>query len=41
MKQREFVLYPLTELNSDLVLPDGSELSELLKMVPLNGLTRL
>ncbi len=41
MKVREFVLYPLAELDSDLILPDGSELSELLKMVPLNGLTRL
>ncbi len=41
MKVREFVLYPLAELDSDLRLPDGSELSELLKMVPLNGLTRL
>ncbi len=25
MKQREFVLYPLAELNSDLVLPDGTQ----------------
>lgn len=41
MKVREFVLYPLAELDSDLILPDGSKLSELLKMVPLNGLTRL
>ena len=41
IKVREFVLYPLAELDSDLILPDGSKLSELLKMVPLNGLTRL
>jgi 2-amino-4-hydroxy-6-hydroxymethyldihydropteridine diphosphokinase len=41
MKQREFVLYPLAELNSDLVLPDGTRLTELLTTVPLNGLTRL
>ena len=41
MKQREFVLYPLAELNSNLVLPDGTRLTELLKTVPLNGLTRL
>lgn len=41
MKVREFVLYPLAELDSELILPDGSKLSELLKMVPLNGLTRL
>jgi 2-amino-4-hydroxy-6-hydroxymethyldihydropteridine diphosphokinase len=41
MKVREFVLYPLAELNSALVLPDGSKLSELLATVPLNGLSRL
>lgn len=41
MKQREFVLYPLAELNSNLVLPDGTRLTELLTTVPLNGLTRL
>lgn len=41
IKVREFVLYPLAELDSELILPDGSKLSELLKMVPLNGLTRL
>jgi len=41
MKTREFVLYPLAELNSALVLPDGTRLSELLTTVPLNGLSRL
>ncbi|MBU1618172.1 MAG: 2-amino-4-hydroxy-6-hydroxymethyldihydropteridine diphosphokinase [Gammaproteobacteria bacterium] len=41
MKVREFVLYPLAELNSGLVLPDGTRLSELLTTVPLNGLSRL
>ena len=41
MKQREFVLYPLAELDSNLILPDGTVLSELLKTVPLNGLSRL
>lgn len=41
IKVREFVLYPLAELDSELILPDGSKLSELLKMVSLNGLTRL
>lgn len=41
MKVREFVLYPLAELNSDLVLPDGTKLCELLTTVPLNGLNRL
>lgn len=41
MKVREFVLYPLAELDLNLVLPDGTKLSELLTTVPLNGLTRL
>lgn len=41
MKVREFVLYPLAELNSSLILPDGTKLSELLTTVPLNGLSRL
>lgn len=41
MKQREFVLYPLAELDLNLVLPDGTKLSELLTTVPLNGLSRL
>lgn len=41
MKVREFVLYPLAELDLDLVLPDGTKLSELLTTVPLNGLSRL
>lgn len=41
MKQREFVLYPLAEIAPDLVLPDQSQLSELLASVPLNGLERI
>jgi 2-amino-4-hydroxy-6-hydroxymethyldihydropteridine diphosphokinase len=41
MKVREFVLYPLAELNSSLVLPDGTLLTELLAAVPHNGLSRL
>lgn len=41
MKVREFVLYPLAELDLNLVLPDGTKLSELLTTVPLNGLSRL
>jgi 2-amino-4-hydroxy-6-hydroxymethyldihydropteridine diphosphokinase len=41
MKTREFVLYPLAELDLNLVLPDNTKLSELLTTVPLNGLTRL
>ncbi|MDR7120483.1 2-amino-4-hydroxy-6-hydroxymethyldihydropteridine diphosphokinase [Rheinheimera soli] len=41
MKVREFVLYPLAELNLSLMLPDGTSLTELLATVPLNGLSRL
>ncbi|WP_233078483.1 2-amino-4-hydroxy-6-hydroxymethyldihydropteridine diphosphokinase [Rheinheimera soli] len=41
MKVREFVLYPLAELNLSLVLPDGTLLTELLATVPRNGLSRL
>ena len=41
MKVREFVLYPLAELDLHLVLPDGTLLTELLAVVPHNGLSRL
>jgi 2-amino-4-hydroxy-6-hydroxymethyldihydropteridine diphosphokinase len=41
MKVREFVLYPLAELNLGLVLPDGTLLTELLATVPRKGLSRL
>ncbi|MGL4859804.1 MAG: 2-amino-4-hydroxy-6-hydroxymethyldihydropteridine diphosphokinase, partial [Enterobacteriaceae bacterium] len=39
MKQREFVLYPLHELAPELILPDGTVLSELLDQIPRNGLS--
>ncbi|MGR5555392.1 2-amino-4-hydroxy-6-hydroxymethyldihydropteridine diphosphokinase [Vibrio fortis] len=38
MKEREFVLYPLAEIAPSLQLPDGTGLSELLKVVDKNGL---
>ncbi|WP_423839839.1 2-amino-4-hydroxy-6-hydroxymethyldihydropteridine diphosphokinase [Vibrio mytili] len=38
MKEREFVLYPLAEIAPSLQLPDGTEVSELLKQVDRNGL---
>ena len=41
MKEREFVLYPLAEIAPSLQLPDGTELSELLKVVDKNGLNVL
>ncbi len=39
MHVREFVLYPLHEIAPMLQLPDGTMLKELLKSVPLNGLS--
>ena len=33
LKERDFVLYPLTDLNPELVLPDGTALSLLLESV--------
>ncbi len=39
MREREFVLYPLAEISPSLQLPDGTMLEELLKTVPLNGLS--
>jgi len=41
MRQREFVLYPLFELAPELILPDGTPLTMLIKQVPLNGLQPL
>lgn len=41
LKQREFVLYPLAEIATNLRLPDGTVLSSLLAQVPLNGLQKL
>lgn len=41
MTTREFVLYPLAEIAPDLVLPDGTVLTQLLQQVPLNGLQPL
>ena len=38
MKVREFVLYPLLEIAADLVLPDGSLLSQLTRECDKNGL---
>ena len=38
MKVREFVLYPLLEIAKNLVLPDGTVLSQLTKACDKNGL---
>lgn len=39
MKQREFVLYPLFDIAPQLVLPDNTPLSSIIKNVALNGMT--
>ncbi len=41
MKEREFVLYPLHELEPNLILPDGTLLAELIKTVPRNGMEKI
>jgi 7,8-dihydro-6-hydroxymethylpterin-pyrophosphokinase len=41
MQQRDFVLYPLREISdTNLVLPDGSDLDTLLQHCPANNLVR-
>ncbi|GGD59250.1 2-amino-4-hydroxy-6-hydroxymethyldihydropteridine diphosphokinase [Lacimicrobium alkaliphilum] len=39
LAEREFVLYPLSELSPDLVLPDGTTLNALLRQCDAKGLT--
>lgn len=39
LKEREFMLYPLSDLAPELVFPDGETLSERLTLIPRNGLT--
>lgn len=41
LKRREFVLYPLHEIEPDLILPDGSKLVDLLEQCSLNGMRKL
>jgi len=38
MKLREFVLYPLAQIEPMLCMPDGKTISDLLSACPLNGL---
>lgn len=41
MRERDFVLYPLREIsNTNLVLPDGTDIDTLLRQCPVNGLVR-
>lgn len=39
MQDREFVLYPLQEITSNLTLPNGTHLSQLISLCDKNGLT--
>lgn len=39
LKEREFVLYPLTEIAPELILPCGSSVKELTKKIAANGIT--
>lgn len=41
MYKRNFVLYPLVELEPDLILPDGKRLQDLLNTCPPDGLQAL
>ncbi|HEQ1857887.1 TPA: 2-amino-4-hydroxy-6-hydroxymethyldihydropteridine diphosphokinase [Providencia alcalifaciens] len=38
LKEREFMLYPLSDITPSLIFPDGEKLSERLTHVPRNGL---
>lgn len=41
MTERNFVLQPLLDLNSELCMPDGRTIENLLQQLPANGLWRL
>jgi 2-amino-4-hydroxy-6-hydroxymethyldihydropteridine diphosphokinase len=41
MPERNFVLYPLAELERELILPDGSPLSQLLVACPMGTLSKI
>jgi len=41
LQQRAFVLLPLAEIAPNLQLPDGSKLTQLIKNISTNGLTKL
>lgn len=40
MKDREFVLYPLAEIDKNIILPDGTLLSQLVAQCDKNGLIK-
>lgn len=41
MKEREFVIYPLLDIDPSLVLPCGTQVNSLTQAVPLNGMTAI
>ena len=41
MKERSFVLYPLSEINPELEFPDGTPLSQLLVACPMGTLSKI
>lgn len=41
MKEREFVIYPLAEIQPDLILPCGENIDSVLKTIARNGLQRM
>lgn len=41
MRQREFVLHPLCEMQPDLIFTDGVSLQQLIEQVPANGIEKV
>jgi 2-amino-4-hydroxy-6-hydroxymethyldihydropteridine diphosphokinase len=41
MRQREFVLHPLYELQPDIIFTDGVSLQQLVAQVPANGIEKV
>lgn len=41
MREREFVLHPLYELQSDIIFTDGISLQQLVAQVPANGIEKI
>lgn len=41
MREREFVLYPLHEMQPDLIFTDGVSLQQLVAQVPANGIEKI
>lgn len=41
LKEREFVIYPMLDIDPDLTLPCGTQIQSLTEHVPLNGMTAI